>query len=128
MEWFQEAWLSSSVDLGENRLRSGALMLAFLSRSAQFATGGYVDLLTSISRDALMAQFWDIVKNSSEKPSARLERAEEAAAPTGGTALAQFCVDFTGKAAAGEIDPGSGDPSDGGHPGQEAQKQSHRCG
>jgi type VI secretion system protein VasG len=105
MEWFQEAWLSSSVDLGENRVRSGALMLAFLGRSSQFATGGYVDLLSSISRDALKAQFWDILKNSSEKPSPRLEGAEEAAGPTGGTALAQFCVDFTGKAGSGEIDP-----------------------
>jgi type VI secretion system protein VasG len=105
MEWFQEAWLLASVDLGESQVRSGALMLAFLSRSSQFATGGYVDLLNSIRRDTLMAQFWDILKNSSEKPSARVKRAEEAAAPTGGTALAQFCVDFTGKAGSGEIDP-----------------------
>jgi type VI secretion system protein VasG len=105
MEWFQEAWLLASVDLGEGQVRSGALMLAFLSRSSQFATGGYVDLLSTISRDALMAQFWDILKNSAEKPSARVERAEEAAAPTGGTALTQFCVDFTGKAGSGEIDP-----------------------
>jgi len=105
MEWFQEAWLLASVDLGEGQIRSGALMLAFLSRSSQFATGGYMDLLNTISRDALMAQFWDILKNSAEKPSARVERTEEAAAPTGGTALAQFCVDFTGKAAAAEIDP-----------------------
>jgi type VI secretion system protein VasG len=80
-------------------------MLSFFSRSSQFATGGYVDLLSTISRDALMAQFWDILKNSAEKSSARVERAEEAAAPTGGTALAQFCVDFTGKAGSGEIDP-----------------------
>jgi len=105
MEWFQEAWLLASVDLGESQVRSGALMLSFLSRSSQFATGGYADLLNSISRDALMAQFWDILKNSSEKPSALAKRAEEAAAPTGGTALAQFCVDFTGKAGSGEIDP-----------------------
>jgi type VI secretion system protein VasG len=105
MEWFQEAWLITSVDLAESRVRSGALMLAFLNRSSQFTTGGYVDLLKAVSRDALMAQFWDILKNSSEKPSARLERAEEAAAPAEGTALARFCVDFTGKAAAGEIDP-----------------------
>ncbi|MBW2002438.1 MAG: type VI secretion system ATPase TssH, partial [Deltaproteobacteria bacterium] len=105
MEWFQEAWLLASVDLGESQVRSGALMLSFFSRSSQFATGGYVDLLNTISRDALMAQFWDILKNSAEKSSARVERAEEAAAPTGGTALAQFCVDFTGKAGSGEIDP-----------------------
>ena len=105
MEWFQEAWLITSVDLGQSQIRSGALMLAFLNRSSQFATGGYVDLLSAVSRDALMAQFWDILKNSSEKPSGLLERAEGAAAPAEGTALARFCVDFTGKAAAGEIDP-----------------------
>ena len=105
MEWFQEAWLLASVDLGENKVRSGALMLAFLSRSSQFATGGYVELMSSVSRDALMAQFWDILKNSVEKPSARVEEAEGAVAPTERTALAQYCVDFTGKAGAGEIDP-----------------------
>jgi len=105
MEWFQEAWLLASVDLSENRLRSGALMLAFLNRSSQFAAAGYVDLISSVSRDALLAQFWDILKNSAEKPSARVDRAVEAAAPAEGTALAQFCVDFTSKAGAGEIDP-----------------------
>ncbi|MGD9228921.1 MAG: AAA family ATPase, partial [Desulfobacterales bacterium] len=105
MEWFQEAWLLASVDLNENRLRSGALMLAFLNLSSQFAPGGYADLLSAISRDALLAQFWDILKNSMEKPAARVETAEAAGAPAEGTALAKFCVDFTGKAAAGEIDP-----------------------
>jgi type VI secretion system protein VasG len=105
MEWFQEAWLLASVDLSENRLRSGALMLAFLNRSSQFASSGYVDLLSAISRDALLAQFWDILKNSTEKPAARVEPSEAAGAPAEGTALAQFCVDFTGKAVAGEIDP-----------------------
>lgn len=105
MEWFQEAWLLASVDLAENRLRSGALMLAFLNRSAQFAADAYVDLLSTISRDALLAQFWDILKNSTEKPAARREAADEAAVLAEGTALARFCVDFTGKAAAGDIDP-----------------------
>jgi type VI secretion system protein VasG len=105
MEWFQEAWLLTSVDLGENRVRSGALMLAFLNKSSQFAAGGYVDLLGAVSRDALMAQFWDILKNSAEKPAERAGPAEEAATLAEGTALARFCVDFTGKAAAGEIDP-----------------------
>ncbi len=105
MEWFQEAWLLASVDLAENRLRSGALMLAFLNRSSQFTTAGYVDLLSTISRDALLAQFWDILKNSTEKPAARGEAADEAGALAEGTALARFCVDFTGKAATGDIDP-----------------------
>ncbi len=105
LELFQEAWLVCSVDLGENRVRSGALLSAFLNRSTQYATGGYVDLLTAISRDALMSRFWDILKASSEKAAAQEKLAEAEQAPTDGTALSKFCVDFTGKARDDEIDP-----------------------
>lgn len=105
MEWFQEAWLVGSVDLGENLIRSGALMLAFLNRPAQFATGGYVDLLSRISRDALMSQFFDILKGSVEKPAKRMEIEEEEGVPGDATALGRFCENFTRKAKAGEIDP-----------------------
>jgi len=55
MELFQEAWLVASVDLGEGRIRSGALLLAVLNRPTQFASGRYVDLLTTIGKDALHA-------------------------------------------------------------------------
>ncbi len=105
MEWFQESWLVGSVDLGENRIRSGALILALLSRPTQFATGSYVDLLTTISRDALISQFWDITKGSVEKPTERVEMVEEDGVPRDATALGRFCDNFTGKARAGEIDP-----------------------
>jgi type VI secretion system protein VasG len=105
LELFQEGWLAGSVDLGENRVRSGALLLAFLNRSTQFASGSYVDILTAISRDALMAQFWDILKDSSEKPAPGEQLGEAERVPTDGTALAKFCVDFTAKAREGEIDP-----------------------
>ena len=69
MELFQEAWLVGSVDLEENRVRSGALLLALLTKPTQFATGAYVDLLRSVGREALLAQFWTIVKGSVEHPS-----------------------------------------------------------
>ncbi|MBW1729703.1 MAG: type VI secretion system ATPase TssH [Deltaproteobacteria bacterium] len=106
MELFQEAWLTSSVDLGENRIRSGALLAAFLNKPTQFAMGAYVDLFSSISREALLAQFGAIVKNSIEEPTAEERAAVREEAPAGeGTALARFCVDFTEKARAGEIDP-----------------------
>ena len=106
MEWFQEAWLVGSVDLEENRVRSGALLLAFLNRPAQFATGDYVDILEAISRDALLSQFWDMVKGSTEKPSVDRDRAARSCdSRREATALNQFCDDFTAKAAAGEIDP-----------------------
>ena len=105
LELFQEAWLAGSVDLGENRVRSGALLLAFLNRSTQFATGSYVDILTTISRDALMAQFWDILKDSSEKATPGEQLSEAERVPADGAALTKFCVDFTAKAREGEIDP-----------------------
>ncbi len=106
MELFQEGWLASSVDLNQPMIRSGGLLLAMLNKPTQFAVGPFMDYFNSISRDALLAQFWDIVKNSIEEPTAE-ERAaaREEAAPGGGTALARFCVDFTEKARAGEIDP-----------------------
>jgi type VI secretion system protein VasG len=104
MELFQEAWLVSSVDLGENRIRSGALMLAFLNRSSQFASGRFAEILDSVSRDALVSQFWDILKGSMEKPTDRVEIAKEEL-PADATALNRFCVDFTAKAQSEEIDP-----------------------
>ena len=69
MDWIQDSWLTSSVDLEENRIRSGALMLSLLNRIAQLTGGRYAELLNRISRDELMSQFRYIVKNSSEKPS-----------------------------------------------------------
>ena len=105
LEWIQEAWLVASVDLEEARVRSGALLLAFLSRSRQLGSGPYLDLLGSISRDALLSGFWDLVKGSEEKAVRESVTEGEPAAAAGTTALSRFCEDFTAKAAAGRIDP-----------------------
>ena len=105
LEWVQDAWLISSVDLEENRVRSGALLLAFLAKPIQFATGRYVELLRPIGREALLSQFGNILKGSIEHPSPAEKAAREVGPPTDGAALARFCTDFTKKAAIGEIDP-----------------------
>ncbi|HPR50435.1 MAG TPA: type VI secretion system ATPase TssH [Deltaproteobacteria bacterium] len=105
MELFQEAWLIASVDLESQRIRSGALLAAFLQKPTQFASGDYVDLLTTISRETLLAQFGVIVKGSIEQPSSA-EKPAPGERPAGdGTAIGRFCEDFTAKAAAGDIDP-----------------------
>ncbi len=105
LDWLQDAWLVASVDMGEARLRSGALLLSLLNRPLQLAAGDWIDLLADLSRDTISKQFWDLVKGSSEK-AARSEVVEaEAGRPAGETALDRFCVDFTARAAAGEIDP-----------------------
>jgi type VI secretion system protein VasG len=105
LEWFQEAWLIASVDLEDNRIRSGALLLAFLAKPTQLATGRYVDLLRPMGREALLSQFGNIVKGSIEQASPGEKPVREAGVLGDGTALARFCVDFTKKAADGEIDP-----------------------
>ncbi|MCP4690416.1 MAG: type VI secretion system ATPase TssH, partial [Desulfobacterales bacterium] len=70
-----------------------------------FAGGPLVEMLKTISRDALTAQFGAAVKNSSEKPSPGKRPAGEKIGPAAGGALDRFCVDITAKAAEGEIDP-----------------------
>ncbi len=105
MEWVQEAWLTASVDLEEARVRSGAMLVAFLSRSRQLGAGSYLDRLNVISRDALLSAFWDIVKGSVEKAVRESTVEGEAPPPAGTTALTRFCEDFTAKAAEGKIDP-----------------------
>jgi type VI secretion system protein VasG len=105
MEWFQQAWLTASVDLDEEWIRSGAMLIAFLSRPGQLATGSYSDLLNTISRDALLSGFWELVKGSIEKAVKAAPVAGDDRLAAGTTALARYCEDFTAKAEAGKIDP-----------------------
>jgi type VI secretion system protein VasG len=105
IQWCQDAWLISSIDLSQKQIRSGALLAALLAKPLQLAEGKYVDALLPIGRDALLKQFAGIVQGSVEQsyPEERLVREE--AAPAGTTAITRFCTDFTGKARAGDIDP-----------------------
>ncbi len=104
-EWIQEGWLTASIDLDESRIRSGALLLAFLKSPDRFARGPYVEMLKSIQPDALAARFDAAVKNSSEKPSPTGKAAGGEAASSHRGVLDRFCVDVTRKAAEGRIDP-----------------------
>ncbi len=105
MEWFQEGWLIGSVDLDENRIRSGALLLALLKNPGRFASGSYIDMVSPISQDVLSKELGSIVKGSVEqpKPGEKVAAAEDV--PRDATALGRFCVDFTQQARDGEIDP-----------------------
>ncbi|MEA3428619.1 MAG: type VI secretion system ATPase TssH, partial [Thermodesulfobacteriota bacterium] len=100
----------ASIDLGEKTIRSGAILLAFLSKPTFFASGRYADLLKTIGREALTAQFWNITKHSMEEKTAAAvpgtgEAAEREGAAGASTALGRFCLDFTQRAREGKIDP-----------------------
>ncbi|MBP1748322.1 MAG: type secretion ATPase, ClpV1 family [Deltaproteobacteria bacterium] len=106
LELIQDAWLISSIDLEEKKVRSGAILLAFLSKPTFFASGRYSDLIKSISRDALAADFWTITKGSVEIDRTQVAEAQgEPAGKEGATFIDKYCTDFTDKAARGEIDP-----------------------
>ncbi|WP_295441449.1 type VI secretion system ATPase TssH [uncultured Thiodictyon sp.] len=109
MELLESAWLVASLDLGLARIRTGALLLAFLRKPALYAQGGYTDLLAPINREALQKDFWELAKVSTEDAGERPAQGAATAAAARGSAagesfIAKFCEDFTAKAKAGKID------------------------
>ncbi len=107
LDLIQDAWLISSIDLGDRKIRSGALLLAFLAKPALFATGRYADLLKPVSRETLLRDFWSLTGSSTEAERAAKETApgETAAVRGDGSFTGRFCTDFTQRAASGDIDP-----------------------
>ena len=122
--WFQEAWLLSSMVLGEKQVRSGTLLLALLEvdslRGLLLETA---PSLLGISRKELREQLPTILAHSSEDAggAGRATGASGAVADSGpGTAmktpslgrsspstpsLDQFTIDITAQAREGKIDP-----------------------
>ena len=108
LELLQDAWLVASIDLGETKIRSGAVLMSFLGKPAFFSMGRYADLIKKIGREALADEFWTLTKPSVEKTAALGEargQSEPAAGRSEGGALARFCMDFTERARSGQIDP-----------------------
>ncbi|OWY26788.1 type VI secretion system ATPase TssH [Herbaspirillum robiniae] len=109
LELLQDAWLIASVNLFEGRIRSGAILLAFLARATYYATGDYATPLRALNRETMLGAFGQVCGASIEESAAgsgEAGSAGEGAAPSGdGSAIARFCEDFTAKARAGKIDP-----------------------
>ncbi|MEW5702016.1 MAG: type VI secretion system ATPase TssH [Candidatus Zixiibacteriota bacterium] len=108
-EWMQEAWTVGSLALNEPALRSGTLLLSLIENASRYLQGGDILELAPIDTAVLRKEFADIVAASAEATRARGAApgvaAGEGAAPTGEGALGRFCIDFTARAKAGEIDP-----------------------
>lgn len=108
LQWVQDAWLIASINLGEDQIRSGALLLTILQKRASYTSGDYLDLFDSVSYEDTEKQFFKILASSTESAEKKEKGATgvtgaAAAAPEGG-ALAKYCEDFTRKARDGRID------------------------
>ena len=109
LELLQDAWLIASVDLQEPRIRSGAVLLAFLARPTYYATGDYAAPLRSLNRETLIRSFDAVCGGSVEAGTREASGGDagDASAPASGdgSAIARFCENFTEKARAGKLDP-----------------------
>jgi type VI secretion system protein VasG len=114
-KWFQNAWLTASVDFGAARVRSGHLILALLSNDDTARLAREISReFSHISVESLQTNLPDITADSSEARDARAlgetggvsDGAPIATGVPGKTkALDQYTEDLTAKAAAGKIDP-----------------------
>ena len=105
MEWLQDAWLISSIDLDENEIRSCALFLSFLKKSARFSVSNYNSLITHINSDSLLKQLDNLLSESIEKNTIKDKNNNQQVSTNKSSALSRYCVNFTEKAGLGEIDP-----------------------
>ncbi|HHX8270826.1 TPA: type VI secretion system ATPase TssH [Vibrio diabolicus] len=102
IEWLQESWLVSSLDLSETQIRSGALLLTLVSNPLRYGQHGYASVLEAVNPDSLKRNFAELTSQSIE---AQVATSEKTQAREDGSALSKFTTDFTGKARKGEIDP-----------------------
>jgi len=106
MEWLQDSWMITSIDLKEPLIRSGSLFLAFLQSARSYAAGKYIEIFDDINKDKLISQVGNILSESVEKTS--IQDSTEGVKKTehdDSTALGRFCINFTEKARSNEIDP-----------------------
>jgi type VI secretion system protein VasG len=111
-ELFADGWLIASVELFENRIRSGALFAAFVSRLSFYGIDSYTKLLDGLNKEKVMGLLGQVAAASREAgesgPMGNETGSGAGAATQGeksGSALQRFCEDFTAKARAGKIDP-----------------------
>lgn len=111
-ELFADGWLIASVELFENRIRSGALFAAFVARLSFYGVDSYTKLLEGLTKQKVIELLGQVAATSREAGESG-SLSQGAAAGSGataqgdktGSALQRFCEDFTAKARAGKVDP-----------------------
>ncbi len=117
LEWMQDAFTVGMMDYGFQKVRSGVLFARLVQLPSKYSMSNIGSYLESIPKDDLKTNLQKILSGSKED-------AEASAVAAGGgggapgvkgmgdkgsvspdSALAKFCVDYTGKARAGQIDP-----------------------
>ena len=114
LEWMQDAWTIGSVEYGFQKIRSGVLFARLVQQPSKYSASNIGTYLEAIPKDDIKTNLTKILSGSKEDAEAQVAGTPGAAGgklPSGvasagaDSALAKFCVDYTGKARAGQIDP-----------------------
>jgi type VI secretion system protein VasG len=118
-EWVQDAWVYSSAELGDSKLRSGALFLRLVMAPSRYVPFE-IPVLERIAREDLRKNLPVIAEASGEGATVRAAPAASAGAPSGGGKqakgaatslgapegpLSRFTSDLTQRAKEGGLDP-----------------------
>jgi len=120
LEWMQDAWVVGSVDLGWQKIRSGVLFLRLVQQPNKYSTSGIGLTLEGIPKEDMKKNLPTILTGSKEGQ--EVDGTSQGTTPTQGgpgaqpnlgtagsvnpdSALGKFCVDYTGRARAGQMDP-----------------------
>ena len=107
--WMENTWVVASLERGAVQIRSGDLLLEFLSRPGRYTAESFPEL-EGLELDELRKNWDQILAGSKEalevptSADAGIAAPGKASAP-GREALDRFCISFTDKAKRGEIDP-----------------------
>jgi type VI secretion system protein VasG len=117
LDWMQDGWTIGSMDYGYQKVRSGVLFLLLVRNANRYTTSGIGNYLESISKDDIKANLQKTISDSKEQAEA-VQSAGGAGGAAGGkglpagagsaaadSALGKYCIDYTGRARAGLIDP-----------------------
>ncbi|MCG9649422.1 type VI secretion system ATPase TssH [Vibrio brasiliensis] len=104
VELLQEAWLLSTTDLNQTELRSGAILLAALTRADRYMDQKLVRLLDVVNRESLKKHFDVILSDSSETQVAEQPKGA-VAQNTDTSVLEKYCTNVTEQARQNELDP-----------------------
>ena len=113
-QWLERAWLATSLHYGGEHIRTVALLDALIELAPRLPGAEAYTALEAVSVETLRDRLDQILAGSVEcdadEPEQRPDRAQRkvarsAQAPREDSALAQYTIDFTAKARAGEIDP-----------------------
>jgi type VI secretion system protein VasG len=103
----QDAWLISSVELQETKIRSAALLLALCQEIDLFSGNHAFAVLSTLSKADVLKRLSKLFAKSCEQTLTEKNEDLSAARTVHGeqSALQQFCEDITEKARKGQLDP-----------------------